>query len=72
MLHIIAPEMDVNAFQPVVLPSKAQIFARVGRHGVKPAGEYTGDNSAKFNPRPTEIAMGIAHLAEQQPDPADE
>lgn len=56
--------MDINAFQQIVLPSKAQIFARTGRKAVKRT-DYTGDDSANFGALPTQTLEQVARTAEK-------
>lgn len=64
----IPEEMDINRFVDVVLPTKAQIFARTGQRAVTPAGCYTGDEGVKFNRLPTESAMDMIRAAESATD----
>lgn len=57
------PDMDVNKFVDVKLPTKKQIFGRIG--ATAPGSHYSGDNSVDFGLHPTEQAYNLVTSAEK-------
>lgn len=64
--------MDINRFEEVMLPSKAQIFSRTGKK-TQVAGSYTGDESARFSGTNIDALEKVARTAEnyEQPKPEE-
>lgn len=72
MLPVFDEKLFVNRIVDVQLPTKGEIFSRVGGHAVNPAGSYTGDESAKMNRRKTEQAMSFIEAVEAYQKPSNE
>lgn len=72
MYYIPKKEMDVNHFVKVLVPSKAQIFARTGQKAVSPAGSYSGEDAARFGKTTTQSAMEFAKAAESFTPPKED
>lgn len=72
MLHIPNPKMWPNKFVKVILPTKAQIFARTGQVAVSPSGSYSGYDPAQFGKTPTMSAEELMDAAESYEPPKDE
>lgn len=72
MLIMPSSDMDINCFVHVDLPTKAQIFKRVGSHGVAPAGAYTQDENFDINPTTIEQCHKLAAIAENLPEDGKE
>lgn len=55
-------DMIVNKFIDVKLPTKRQIFGRLGASA--PGVHYSGDDSVDFGMKPTEMADALVSAAE--------
>lgn len=71
MLYLPNDELFINKFVYVEVPTKAQIFARVGQKAVNPAGSFTGDESASFGKTPTQSADDFVSAAETNVESED-
>lgn len=72
MLYLPSEKMWPNRFVKVVLPTKAQIFARTGQVAVSPSGSYSGDDPARFGKTPTMSAEELMAAAEDFEPKKDE
>lgn len=70
MIPLPSKEMDVNKFVDVSLPSKRQIFARVG--GFSSGEMYSGDMVVRPGMKPTEQADALINAAENYEPPKQE
>lgn len=72
MYYIPKKKMDVNHFVEVIVPTKAQIFARTGQKSVSPAGSYSGEDAARFGKTTTQSAMEFAKAADAYEVPKED
>lgn len=70
MLPPIDEKMFPNKFQSIPLPTKREIFARVG--AIADKGQYTGDDSADFGNSPTVMAEKLTKAAEDYEAPKED
>lgn len=70
MIPLPSNEMNINKFVDVKLPSKREIFARVG--GFSSGEMYSGDTPIKPGMKPTEQADALVTAAENYEPPKDE
>lgn len=72
MIFLPDEKMWPNRFVKVMLPTKAQIFARTGEVAVQPSGSYSHDDPARFGKTPTMSAEELMEVAESFEPPKDE
>lgn len=70
MIPLVSKDMNINKFVDVSLPSKRQIFARVG--GFSFGEMYSGDNVIRPGMKPTEQADALVSAAENYEPPKQE
>lgn len=70
MIPLPSKDMNINKFVDVKLPTKRQIFARVG--GFSSGEMYSGDTSVRPGMKPTEQADAFVKAAEDYELPKQE
>lgn len=71
MLYLPNEDMQINKFEHVELPTKAQIFKRVGMRGVAPSGSYSGDEPVTLHPTTIQSLRNFLDYVESVPNESE-
>lgn len=71
MLFFPDDTMMFNKFEHVELPTKAQIFKRVGMRGVAPSGSYSGDEPVELHPTTMQSMRNFIDYVESVPNESE-